>query len=102
MSAVLGAHELKEGATYYIIPTTCYGLYRYHISDLVRVTGFLGKTPLVEFLGKGHRFANLTGEKLSEYHVTRAMDAMEGNASPRKPSVAMARRSSEVRSFEVA
>jgi hypothetical protein len=31
---------------------------------------------LVEFLGKGHRFANLTGEKLSEYHVTRAMDSV--------------------------
>jgi hypothetical protein len=75
---VLGAHELREGGTYYIIPTTLYGLYRYHISDLVRVTGFYGRTPVVEFLGKGHRFANLTGEKLSEYHVTRAMDAVAG------------------------
>jgi hypothetical protein len=73
---VLGAHELKEGSSYFIIPTTLYGLYRYHISDLIRVTGFYGKTPQVEFLGKGHRFANLTGEKLSEYHVTRAMDAV--------------------------
>jgi hypothetical protein len=74
--AVLGAHELSEGKSYYIVPTTAYGLYRYHISDLVRVTGFYGRTPLVEFLGKGHRFANLTGEKLSEYHVTKAMDAV--------------------------
>lgn len=73
---VLGAHELAEGRSYYIIPTTAYGLYRYHISDLVRVTGFFGRTPIVEFLGKGHRFANLTGEKLSEYHVTKAMDAV--------------------------
>jgi hypothetical protein len=71
---VLGAHELVLGRSYYILPTTSYGLYRYHISDLVRVTGFFGRTPLVEFLGKGHRFANLTGEKLSEYHVTRALD----------------------------
>jgi len=73
---VLGSHELREGGRYYIVPTTLYGLYRYHISDLVRVTGFFGQTPEVEFLGKGHRFANLTGEKLSEYHVTRAMDAV--------------------------
>jgi len=73
---VLGAHELQLGGSYYILPTTAYGLYRYHISDLVRVTGFLGRTPIVEFLGKGHRFANLTGEKLSEYHVTRAMDTV--------------------------
>ncbi len=73
---ILGAHELKLGGSYYIVPTTLYGLYRYHISDLVRVTGFFGNTPEVEFLGKGHRFANLTGEKLSEYHVTRAMDVV--------------------------
>lgn len=74
----LGAHELREGGSYYILPTTTYGLYRYHISDLIRVTGFYGRTPLVEFLGKGHRFANMTGEKLSEYHVTKAMDAIAG------------------------
>ena len=73
---VLGAHELREGGSYFILPTTAYGLYRYHISDLIRVTGFHGRTPLVEFLGKGHRFANMTGEKLSEYHVTKAMDAL--------------------------
>ena len=77
---VLGAHELVEGRSYYIVPTTLYGLYRYHISDLVRVTGFYGRTPEVEFLGKGHRFANLTGEKLSEYHVTRAVDAAASRA----------------------
>lgn len=70
---VLAAHEVKEGRTYYILPTTAYGLYRYHISDLVRVTGFYNQTPLVEFLSKGAYFANITGEKLSEHHVTRAM-----------------------------
>jgi hypothetical protein len=46
------------------------------------VTGFYGRTPLVEFLGKGHRFANLTGEKLSEYHVTKAFDAVAARAAP--------------------
>jgi hypothetical protein len=53
--------------------TTAYGLYRYNIHDVVRVTGFLNKTPLVEFLSKGSLFANVTGEKVSEYHVTGAM-----------------------------
>jgi hypothetical protein len=72
---VLGAHELEDGKSYFIVPTTASGLYRYQISDLVRVRGFLGKTPVVEFLGKGHRFANLTGEKLSEHQVTQAMEA---------------------------
>jgi hypothetical protein len=71
---VLAAHEVEEGKTYFIVPTTAFGLYRYHISDLVRVTGFYNRTPLVEFLSKGSHFANITGEKLSEYHVTRAME----------------------------
>jgi hypothetical protein len=71
---VLGAHELQMGKAYYLIPTTQAGLYRYHISDLVEVTGFLGRTPMVKFLGKGNRFANMTGEKLSEYHVTQSVE----------------------------
>jgi len=70
----LAAHELKEGEKYYILPTTAFGLYRYHIHDLVRVTGFYNQTPLVEFLSKGAHFANITGEKLSEYHVTQSME----------------------------
>src|SRR5262249_4478227 len=44
-----------------------------NIHDLVRVTGFFNATPIIEFLNKGALFANITGEKLSEYHVTRSM-----------------------------
>jgi hypothetical protein len=69
----LSAPEVAEGGKYFIVPTTAFGLYRYDIHDLVRVTGFHNKTPLVEFLSKGAHCANITGEKLSEYHVTRAM-----------------------------
>jgi hypothetical protein len=70
---VLAAHELQEGGKYFILLTTAFGLYRYNIHDLVRVTGFFNQTPVVEFLNKGALFANITGEKLSEYHVTRTM-----------------------------
>jgi hypothetical protein len=70
---VLGAHELVEGGRYFILLTTAYGLYRYHIHDLVRCTGFHNKTPLIEFLSKGANFANLTGEKISEYQVTHSV-----------------------------
>src|SRR5438132_3113872 len=48
--AVLSAHEVEEGKTYFIVPTTAFGLYRYHISDLVRVTGFYNRTPQIQFL----------------------------------------------------
>ena len=71
---VLGAHEVEVGKHYYIVPTTKAGLYRYHISDLIRVTGLFHNTPTIEFLGKGSRFSNLTGEKLSEHHVTQSVD----------------------------
>jgi hypothetical protein len=70
---VLGAHELKEGGRYFILLTTSYGLYRYHIYDLVRVTGFHNGTPLIEFLSKGSSISSIAGEKLSEYQVTHAM-----------------------------
>jgi hypothetical protein len=70
---VLGAHEVREGGTYFILLTTAFGLYRYHIYDLVRITGFHNNTPLVEFLSKGAHIANVTGEKLSEHQVTGAM-----------------------------
>jgi hypothetical protein len=75
---VLAAHELEEGKSYFILPTTAFGLYRYHIHDVVRVTGFHNKTPLLEFLSKGAHFANFTGEKLSEYHVAGAMQDVLG------------------------
>jgi hypothetical protein len=70
---VLAAHELEEGGTYFILLTTSYGLYRYDIHDVVRVVGFHNHTPILEFLSKGAYFASITGEKLSEHHVTRAM-----------------------------
>jgi hypothetical protein len=73
---VLAAHEVQEGRTYYLLPTTSYGLYRYQIHDVVRVTGFYNGTPLVEFLSKGALFSNLTGEKISEHHVTQSMAAV--------------------------
>ncbi len=75
---VLEAHELTEGGKYYILLTTSYGMYRYNIFDVVRCTGFFNQTPLLEFLSKGSHFANITGEKLSEYHVAGAMTDVLG------------------------
>jgi hypothetical protein len=71
---VLGAHEVEQGKHYFIVMTTKAGLYRYHISDLVRINGSFHNTPMIEFLGKGSRYSNLTGEKLTEHHVTQSVD----------------------------
>jgi hypothetical protein len=68
----LEGHELQEGKNYFILLTTAGGLHRYNISDLVRCVGFMGQTPLIEFLNKGAHFSSLTGEKLSEFQVVEA------------------------------
>lgn len=67
--------RLRKGADYYIIVTTPSGLYRYFINDLVRVTGFLHRTPLLKFLQKGKGVTSITGEKLYEAQVLAAVRA---------------------------
>ncbi len=62
------------GRNYYILLTTSYGLYRYNIHDVVRCVGFRGEAPMLEFLNKGKNFSNITGEKLSEHQVVRAVE----------------------------
>jgi hypothetical protein len=71
---VLEAHELEPGCDYFIVMTTSGGLYRYDIHDVVRCVGYEGEAPLLEFLNKGKSFSNLTGEKLSEHQVIRAVE----------------------------
>ena len=74
-SVALEAHELQEGAEYFILLTTSSGLYRYTISDVVRCTGFYGTTPLLEFRHKGAHISSITGEKLAESQVVEAVNA---------------------------
>jgi sterol desaturase/sphingolipid hydroxylase (fatty acid hydroxylase superfamily) len=65
--------RLRKGEDYYVIVTTPSGLYRYFINDLVRVTGFLHRMPLLEFRQKGKGVTNVTGEKLYEAQVLAAV-----------------------------
>ncbi|MGD1927752.1 MAG: GH3 auxin-responsive promoter family protein [Leptolyngbyaceae cyanobacterium] len=68
------SHELEVGQRYHILLTTPGGLYRYHINDIVEVTGFYHRAPLLAFVRKGKDMSNLTGEKL---HVNQILLAME-------------------------
>jgi hypothetical protein len=58
--------QLEAGRRYYILITTASGLYRYFMNDLVEVTGFFRRTPLLRFVQKGKGVTSLTGEKLYE------------------------------------
>jgi hypothetical protein len=63
-------HELEPGAEYTVIVTTGGGLYRYALGDRVRVNGWIGETPSIEFVGRGDRVSDRFGEKLSDGFVT--------------------------------
>jgi len=70
---VLRSHELEEGGEYFLLLTNAGGLWRYDLGDRVRVTGWLGQAPLIEFLSRDAHTASLTGEKLTEDQVVMAM-----------------------------
>jgi hypothetical protein len=72
--AALLAHEVEVGRRYFLVVTTPSGLYRYDIRDLVQVVGRMGEAPIIEFLNKGQHASNLTGEKLTEFQVTSAVN----------------------------
>ncbi|MBD1867104.1 GH3 auxin-responsive promoter family protein [Cyanobacteria bacterium FACHB-471] len=71
------SHELELGKQYSILLTTSAGLYRYHINDIVEVTGFYYQAPILAFVRKGKDMSNLTGEKLHVNHILMTMKQME-------------------------
>lgn len=71
---VLTSDELEAGRRYSIVLTTAGGLYRYRIQDIVEVTGFEGRAPLVAFIRKEGETASITGEKLHVNHLILAFD----------------------------
>ncbi len=66
------AADLEVGAEYEVLMSTEGGLYRYAIGDLVRVRGYAGEAPMLEFLGRTAA-VDLCGEKLTEAFVIRAL-----------------------------
>lgn len=73
--------ELDIGACYRPLLTTSGGLYRYRLGDVVAVTGFIGKTPCIRFVGREDSRSDLVGEKLDEPIVSGALRAA-GLAGP--------------------
>ena len=61
--------RLEKDRCYELIITNYSGLYRYRMHDVLRVTGFHNKTPLVRFETRTGYAANIRGEKTSEAAV---------------------------------
>ena len=77
---VLTVSQLENGESYYIVLTSPNGLYRYDINDIVRVAGFHGRTPMLEFMRKGRDMVNLEGEKLHVSQLIQAVEAAQTSA----------------------
>jgi hypothetical protein len=75
------ADELQPGATYRVVVTTAGGLYRYPLGDRVQVTGHLGRTPWLQFLGRADAVCDRCGEKLSEAFVGQVIRTLVARAA---------------------
>jgi hypothetical protein len=78
---VLLAQQLALWNRYYIVLSGQNGLYRYDMNDIVEVTGFYNRTPLVAFVRKGRDMASITGEKIHVQQLQAAIRAAERCAS---------------------
>jgi hypothetical protein len=65
--------KLKLNKKYKIIITTQEGLYRYDIGDVVKVTGFLKKIPLIKFFNRENHL-NIAGELAHEDEIVKAIN----------------------------
>ncbi len=69
--------KLEKDKCYELIITNYSGLYRYRMHDVLRVTGFYDKTPLVRFETRTGYAANIRGEKTSEAAVRSMIEETE-------------------------
>jgi hypothetical protein len=73
--ATLAPRELEPGSDYVVVLTNDAGLVRYRLDDVVRVHGFVGQAPIIEFLHRSGRVASVAGEKLTENQLVAAIQA---------------------------
>ncbi len=65
-SQICTMDEVEIGKIYELIITNLCGLYRYRMSDAVKVTGFHGKLPKVQFMYRVNKTISLALEKTTE------------------------------------
>jgi hypothetical protein len=67
--------EVEQGRVYEVIMTTYAGLTRYRLGDLVKVLGWYGQTPIVDFIERRGQLLDVAGEKVTEAQVVEAFKA---------------------------
>ncbi len=76
---VFTCDQLEAGQDYAILFTSANGLYRYRINDIIRVKGFRGRTPVIQFQYKAGNTSDFTGEKLYATQVELSMERVLHN-----------------------
>lgn len=69
--------ELKEGERYCPFVTTCSGLFRYNMNDIIQVASRYKQAPRVHMVQKVNGIVSITGEKLYEDQFIKAVDAAQ-------------------------
>jgi hypothetical protein len=73
---LLRIDQLKDGDQLGVVVSTGNGMLRYRTWDSVEVTGFLGRTPCVRFVGRQNLVSDICGEKLSEAFVSETLSSL--------------------------
>lgn len=68
-----GMEELLIGEKYEVVITNWSGFYRYRLGDIVKVTGYKGRSPELEFLYRKNQLISINSEKTSEHAVLQAI-----------------------------
>ncbi|WP_409199493.1 GH3 auxin-responsive promoter family protein [Methanobrevibacter sp. DSM 116169] len=69
--------KLEEGKKYEIVITNLSGFYRYRMRDIVKVNGKHNEMPLIEFVCRSNQYADICGEKTSEYVMRKSLRETE-------------------------
>jgi hypothetical protein len=70
-------NELEVGKNYEIVVTNTTGLYRYRIKDVIKVTGYSGESPYIQFAYRKEQIINLDGIHLTMEHAVETMKKYE-------------------------
>jgi len=93
---VLRSHEVQVDREYFLLLTNGSGLYRYDVGDRVRVQGWMGQAPVIEFLSRDAHTSSMAGEKLTEDQVVLAMEKIRGPSGEMVTDFVLAPRWAEV------
>ena len=70
-------NEVEVGKLYELIITNRSGLYRYRIRDVVKIVGFEGDTPYIEFAYRANFVTDLCGAHINGEHLAAGIKAIE-------------------------